>query len=187
MEGQAQSLSCVSDSRPTHIPCHPSPYAEDNGRRICFCTCRCPRLSFCHSLWESASAFFVAAALLSLVSPRPDADSVILSVAEGPRRFRLTSIAYPFQPGVQPVLINGGLIVMSGYRAPPDTPAHVIARKKTLAVRAGQNKSANPPSKTAQNPRVNPSPPLQTHKPPVPIDDFSLQTLAYLPPPPTYN
>ena len=74
----------------------------------------------------------------------------------------------------------------SGYRAKRD-PSCPSPRQETLAVRAGQNKSPQPPSKTAQNPRVNPPHTLQTHKPLAPIGDFSPTNLAYLPPPPHYN
>jgi len=49
-----------------------------------------------------------------------------------------------------------GLIVMSGTLPNArDRPVH-SAPQETLAVHAAQNKSPEPPSKTTQNPRVNP-------------------------------
>ncbi len=57
----------------------------------------------------------------------------------------------------------------------PNTASPHRARSK--------NKSLQPPPKTTVNPHVNPPPHPGTHKPPVPIADFSPANLAYLPPP----
>jgi hypothetical protein len=73
-----------------------------------------------------------------------------------------------------------------GYRAkarplPPISAS--LPTPQTLAVRAGQNKSSRLPSKTAQNPHVNPPPTPKPHKTRTTTADFSSTNLAYLPHP----
>ena len=78
----------------------------------------------------------------------------------------------PQKPHVQTLagcpMLNG-LIVMSGTLPNArDRPVH-SAPQETLAVHAAQNKSPEPPSKTTQNPRVNPPAPSKPTKLPPPL------------------
>jgi len=157
-QNHIQTLPPTHSSHPFHSSPHPSPPASfpashqhpvisTEASRSCFCDAQwrdpciggylyfC--LSFCHSLWESASAF--ALALVAVIPKR----------SRGTCFSRIARLFSPLGRGLQPPKIASDPIVLQAHQFVPRRPDKIISPKNS------PKSACQPPTnpQTSQNPR----------------------------------